>query len=475
MDPLVCSFFEVKKQEILDTYSKKLKTIGEKIVESPDALINPGISAEKILDVLTRSAKEIVDALINSYREVQEKTGQNIILEKHGEIKDESSHLVTREIERIRSELKLLWKSLFDPEMGIVRQEDFEDSLRECMAKIRNFELDLIKQTENTIYTLGEVERRKKATHQSLRKSKMIEQNIRPCGPLAKLQCDLEEKIEKEFSNKNIFLDIPYSNYDDCEEALRNLLKKLDLNSVIAKDRLTSNAILCKVCALIKTCKYGIADISSASNSVSYEYGLMHGLGKKVCLVMRSESEKFTDIHGLEHISYDGLGSFRIAIAKWILHNIEEVDKTKVEQIIELEEKALKESGDILLKKIGTISVEHEKESEKEQQNSLKMTKEQFNTFVRKYEAEWATERDSEPYTIEEGKLILRRLCSGLLEFRSILEGKVGENVIQKIDEVMKNCKVMQKHQLSMDGGESFRKFWQSGDSVIQALKQLLS
>ncbi len=120
--------------------------------------------------------------------------------------------------------------------------------------------------------------------------------NMEPCGPLAKSICDQGGKIKEQFSEKNIFLDIPYSNYDDCEDALRELLKDLSLNPVVSKDKFTSNTVLCKVCALIKTCKYGITDISSASNSVSYEYGLMHGLGMKVCLALRvvSEGGKFT-------------------------------------------------------------------------------------------------------------------------------------------------------------------------------------
>lgn len=169
------------------------------------------------------------------------------------------------------------------------------------------------------------------------------------CGPLAKSSCDQKSEINKNYSQNNVFLDIPYSNYEDCEELLRNLLKDLGLNAVVAKDRLTSNAVLCKVCKLIKSCKYGISDISSISNSVAYEYGLMHGFGMKVCLTLREDSEKFTDIHGLEHLPYQGLRSLKIIVAKWILHNVDGVDKSKVEQIVNNEEKLLKEKGELPL------------------------------------------------------------------------------------------------------------------------------
>ena len=172
------------------------------------------------------------------------------------------------------------------------------------------------------------------------------------CGPLAKDACDLRESVDKEFSEKNVFLDIPYINYEDCENELRRLLGHFGLHAVVAKDRLTSNAVLCKVCRLVKTCKYGITDISSGSNSISYEYGLMHGLGMKVCLLLRSESEKFTDIHGLEHLPYDSIKIFKITVAKWLLGNVPEVPKEKAIKYIASEEKSLRDNGDTSLKKI---------------------------------------------------------------------------------------------------------------------------
>jgi hypothetical protein len=170
-----------------------------------------------------------------------------------------------------------------------------------------------------------------------------------PCGTLAKDQCDQIKYIEKNFSLKNVFLDIPYSNYEDCESILIKLLQDVGLSPVIAKERLTSNALLCKVCRLIKTCKYGIADISSRSNSVSYEYGLMHGYGMKVCLAIRKDSEKFSDILGIEHMPYIGQRSFKIAIAKWLIGNIDECDKQIAMKIVKDEEELLKTDGEIAL------------------------------------------------------------------------------------------------------------------------------
>jgi len=106
-------------------------------------------------------------------------------------------------------------------------------------------------------------------------------------------------------------------------------------------------------------------------------------------------------------------------------------------------------------------------------QNSLLVIKEEFNSFLRRYETEWVTERESEPYKINEGKDILRRLGLGLLDFMGELNGRVSESVIATIEDVIKESKIIQKHQVFMDGGISYREFWENGTSLIQKLKEL--
>jgi hypothetical protein len=126
----------------------------------------------------------------------------------------------------------------------------------------------------------------------------------------------------------------------------------LGFNPIAAKDKLTSNAVLCKVCRLIKTCAFGIADISSGSNSVTYEYGLMHGLGMKVCLLLQKESEKFTDIDALEHLTYSGVRNLCIELTRWFIDNIPDIDLEKANALIDRETHAIAPSGDRELPKL---------------------------------------------------------------------------------------------------------------------------
>jgi hypothetical protein len=173
---------------------------------------------------------------------------------------------------------------------------------------------------------------------------KAINKNSYRCGVLAKDSCDMENEISKGYSNGKVFLDIPYRNYEDCENILQEVLVSAGLTPMIAKGKVTSQAMLCKICKLIKTCKYGITDISSGSNSVSYEYGLMHGFGMNVALLMRKETDKFSDITGIEHLEYNDLRSFKVILAKWLIENVSEVNKEILKKIIKEEEEALKNS-----------------------------------------------------------------------------------------------------------------------------------
>jgi hypothetical protein len=60
------------------------------------------------------------------------------------------------------------------------------------------------------------------------------------CGVLAKDSCDMEKEISEGYSDDKVFIDIPYSSYEDCEDVLRDVLSSAGLNPVIAKGKVTS-------------------------------------------------------------------------------------------------------------------------------------------------------------------------------------------------------------------------------------------
>lgn len=156
---------------------------------------------------------------------------------------------------------------------------------------------------------------------------KIMEDNSMPiymsACPLNGGKCNLRKKIELEYNDINIFLDIPYQNsYLTYEKQIRATVRKSGLNVVIAKNRQKSDVLLCKVCQLIQTCKYGIADISEESLNIPFELGLMYGLGKPCAILKRKNSKQPSDVQGIEYIQYENTDEINNQLRDWIKDNV---------------------------------------------------------------------------------------------------------------------------------------------------------
>jgi hypothetical protein len=93
-----------------------------------------------------------------------------------------------------------------------------------------------------------------------------------------------------------------------------------------------------------------------------------------------------------------------------------------------------------------------------------------FESFLRRIQAEWEAERDSDPISTDDGKYILSRAADELLIFKSaITEDTSG--LSQALAAILKRLRALQRHQTYLDGGASFQKFWDTGDSIILAIK----
>ncbi|MCK4717818.1 MAG: hypothetical protein KAT70_04025, partial [Thermoplasmata archaeon] len=139
--------------------------------------------------------------------------------------------------------------------------------------------------------------------------------NLAPCGKL--------REIKKSYSEKNIFVDIPYKEeYLHFEQAISETLEENGLNPVFAKDETKSHELLCKVCRSIQSCNYGIADISYQSSNVLYELGMMHALGMDVAILKDKNAKKPSDISGKEDIRYANTEQLKAQLGKWIKDSI---------------------------------------------------------------------------------------------------------------------------------------------------------
>ncbi len=135
--------------------------------------------------------------------------------------------------------------------------------------------------------------------------------------------CNMIDEVKQQYSDTNIFLDIPYlKKYKTFEKQIIETLKNAGLNIVVAKQTQKTKMILCKVCSMIQTCKYGIADISYETLNVPFELGLLYGLGKNCAILKALDASQPTDIEGIECIEYENTDELDEGLTNWIRDNV---------------------------------------------------------------------------------------------------------------------------------------------------------
>lgn len=110
--------------------------------------------------------------------------------------------------------------------------------------------------------------------------------------PLTGLACGMPIKIEE----KSFFLaeaEEPEGDRKWRREALTTVLEReYKYNIRSALDESDVNAFTCKICEMIQTCAYGIADISGENSNVLLELGVMMALGKPVIILRKTGQER---------------------------------------------------------------------------------------------------------------------------------------------------------------------------------------
>ncbi|MDQ8735810.1 DUF4062 domain-containing protein [Paenibacillus sp. LHD-38] len=105
--------------------------------------------------------------------------------------------------------------------------------------------------------------------------------------------------------------------------------------------------------------------------------------------------------------------------------------------------------------------------------NELAMAKEQLLSFLDRFRLTWVSERDSTPLNVNSGKGLLRDFGSQLIEHSQMLNGRVEDKIIADIQEIILNTRKIQNYLITMDGGESFGRFWRSGDSILDEMQHI--
>ncbi len=154
---------------------------------------------------------------------------------------------------------------------------------------------------------------------------------LRVC-PLNLGTCSKKEEIIRLYSPLRVFVNIPYtSEYEEYERVIRDTLEGYSLVPVLSKDHLKPTVLLCNVCKLIQTCKYGITDISVSGSNVLYELGLMHAIGVHCTILKDRRASLSADIQGLLFLEYTNPNSMAERLSRWIEDQVKEIGRISAE------------------------------------------------------------------------------------------------------------------------------------------------
>lgn len=96
-----------------------------------------------------------------------------------------------------------------------------------------------------------------------------------------------------------------------------------------------------------------------------------------------------------------------------------------------------------------------------------------YETFARRLVLEWNTEREASPHSTDGGKLILQKAYDQLLNFASDPVVSSHPGLSEIFSSLLIELRSLQQHQLFIDGGESWREFWDKGSTVVQRIESV--
>jgi DNA-binding NtrC family response regulator len=150
---------------------------------------------------------------------------------------------------------------------------------------------------------------------------------MRVC-PLNLGACSKKDEILRLYSPRRVFVNVPYvPEYAECEQAIRRTLERYGLVPVLSRDHLEPTVLLCNVCKLIQTCKYGVTDISIPGSNVLYELGLIHADGVHCAILKERRANLSADIQGLLFLEYTHPESLAEPLSRWIEDQVKEAER----------------------------------------------------------------------------------------------------------------------------------------------------
>jgi hypothetical protein len=97
-----------------------------------------------------------------------------------------------------------------------------------------------------------------------------------------------------------------------------------------------------------------------------------------------------------------------------------------------------------------------------------------FSQFYRKSLIDLSSEESSEPINLDNAKWIIKNITDQLIEYQSRISKDVDGELTRNFNEAVKVGKQIQQHTLYMDGGQSYKEFWEMGKRIIDNTRKIM-
>ena len=98
---------------------------------------------------------------------------------------------------------------------------------------------------------------------------------------------------------------------------------------------------------------------------------------------------------------------------------------------------------------------------------------EQLRRLKENFEFNFLQEYKNEPIDIEVGRDLVKSVLDDLVLFKKQFFSLLDREQLRNISKAIKDCNRLIRHQLYLDGGQSYKDFWDNGFRIINSMKQL--
>lgn len=202
-------------------------------------------------------------------------------------------------------------------------------------------------------------------------------------------------------------------------------------------------------------------DTGVAPSGTAEEIEEFRQAGKPVLLYFSSRP---VDPDSINFEQYKNLKTYRESLESQGLFD-------KYQDVGELREKLARHINSVVVKIVSGDITSDNAQILTEEGSTKKVFINQLEIFIRRLSADWQSERAFQPRDPDNAKYIMQLASNDLINFISHIPQDFSEDLGKPLTNFVSHMKDLKQHQFYIDGGASYREFWQKGDAILEGLE----